>query len=248
MSSHTHYGHIAGAENPDPLFHSAHTRFARHFHNRNEGATIGPVFADRPKIHPVQPPMVRRMVAYHHRNPPEAGVVVHPRESPWTSHRVYLRLDPAPSFFDVEWALSMLGFDDTAAGRREFDEFVMDVDLDDFVWEPGPQVAPVIRSEPVGIDWAALVATARAVTGLSATVPINSRRRIAAATRWLVIRIAVEDLGQSYSAAATTLGISVGGAFNLLTRKSRTAELARFEAELRRRLGMTGSGRSAECG
>ncbi len=38
-----------------------------------------------------------------HRNPVEAGVVTRPRDSTWTSHRIYLRLEPAPPWFDVEW-------------------------------------------------------------------------------------------------------------------------------------------------
>jgi len=41
-----------------------------------------------------------------------------------------MRLDAAPTWLNVEQVLAWLGFEDTAAGRKSFDEFVIEVDLD----------------------------------------------------------------------------------------------------------------------
>jgi len=128
MSSHIHDGLIAGNLPPDPFYRSTHTRFAQHY--KRTFGTLGPIFAARPKNYEVETRKLARMVAYHHRNPVEAGIVRSPAQSMWTSHRAYLRLDPAPAFLDVEWALSIIGFDDTPGGRRSFDEFVVDFDFD----------------------------------------------------------------------------------------------------------------------
>ena len=84
MSSHVHYGHVAGIVDPDRFFRSAHTRFAQRYHRRPTRQTLGAVFADRPRIHPVRGDRLLRMVAYHHRNPIAARVVERPAQSNWT--------------------------------------------------------------------------------------------------------------------------------------------------------------------
>ena len=105
MSSHLHHGHIAGWMNPDRFFRSVNTRYAIHYHRSSDGSTLGPVFAERPKLFVVKPAHAARMVAYHHRNPVEAGVVARAKDSRWTSHRFFLRLDEPPHWLDVERAL-----------------------------------------------------------------------------------------------------------------------------------------------
>ncbi len=128
MSSHIHDGLIAGACAPESFYRSTHTRYAQQYQRRF--GTLGPVFAGRPKNFEVKPSKLVRMVAYHHRNPVEAGVVGRPAHSQWTSHRAYLRLASPPPFLDIEWALDTLGFDDSPGGRTSFDEFVTDFDFD----------------------------------------------------------------------------------------------------------------------
>lgn len=240
MSSHLHYGVIPGSRNPDSFFKSAHTRFAQHCHKRSGGKTLGPIFADRPKIHPYARERLGRLVAYQHRNPSEAGVVERPADSRWTSHRIYLRLDPEPSWMNVEWALDVLGFADTVAGRRHFDEFVTEVDLRDFAFttEPEPRREPLIRSPRPAIDWAALEREARQVTGLAPSVSLRSRRSPAVETRWLISRVACHDLDQTYAAAGAALGMSRSAVCNLQRRKIVTPEMERMESALRRRLGL----------
>ncbi len=240
MSSHVHYGLVPGIRNPDPFFRSTHTRFAQHVHKRTEGRTLGPVFADRPSIDPYRRGRLRRLVAYHHRNPPDANVVDSPAESRWTSHRIYLRLDPEPGWLHVEWALSVLGFADTAAGRREFDEFVTEVDLDEFFAESSeePRREPVIRSAPPEVNWPRLEAQARQLTGLPSVVSLRSRVPLAVVTRWLMARLACHDLDQTYRVVGAALGMSRSAVCNLLTRKLVTPEMVRMEEELRRQLGL----------
>ena len=178
--------------------------------------------------------MVPRLVAYLHRNPELAGVVARPRDSQWTTHRAYLRLDEAPPYLDVEWALSVLGFRDTEAGRRRFDDFVMDVDLDEFIWvreEAEALEEKVERSGSPEIDWARLIDAAREVTRLPRSVSIRARRA-AASTRLLVALVATRDLGQTYAAVGAALGMSAGAVFNLTKRRGREARVAVLRARV----------------
>jgi len=241
MSSHLHYGHLAGSDDPERFYSSAHTCFALRVHRRQQGRTIGHVFADRPTIHPVRTQRrLQVMVAYHHRNPPDAGVVARARDSRWTSHRFYLRLDPEPAWLDVERGLSLLGFEDTEAGRKRFDEFVMTVDLGttDWLHDKPRRIERVMRSGPKIVDWGRLEQLARFTTGLHPGVPIDSRRRAVVRTRWLIARVATVHLGQSYSAVANALGLTKGAVWNLLSRMRPSNELVLAEAMLRERLGL----------
>jgi REP element-mobilizing transposase RayT len=237
MSSHVHHGHIAGAIDPDRFFRSAHTRYAQRFHRRYEPKTLGPVFADRPTIHPVERSRLLHMVAYHHRNTVEAGVVERPRDSTWTSHRMYLRLDPAPSWLDIERALDILGFRDTEAGRRRFDESVMDADLTDRSWEPEDLPRdPICRSGAPDLDWQQLIAHACDVVGLPAGVSVRSRAHDAALVRRLVAIIAITDLGQTHAAVGAELGMGATSVFNLVKRRTSRHDVDQLVEALRRRL------------
>lgn len=235
MSSHTHFGLIAGEVPPEGFFRSANTRFAVRYHRARGGQTLGPVLADRPQIFPVQRHALARMVAYHHRNPIRAGLVERARDSAWTSHRVYLRLDPAPSWFDVERALEALGFSDTAAGRREFDEFVMGANglVRGLAETPATTAVPIVASARPSLDWDRVVSLARWITGLGPEYPIDSRARRAAQTRLLIARVAISELGQTYASVAQVLGMSTGGLFNLLARNDPQEDVSELVAQLR---------------
>jgi hypothetical protein len=69
---------------------------------------------------------VGRLIAYHHNNPVDAGLVGRARESTWTSHQAYLDLVAPPKWLDVELGLDLCGFSNTPLGREQFDRFVLD--------------------------------------------------------------------------------------------------------------------------
>jgi hypothetical protein len=236
MSSHIHYGLLAGVVDPDRFFRSAHTRFAQRYH-RSTQHTLGPVFAERPKLHTVEQADLQRLVAYHHRNPVEAGVVQRPSQSSWTSHRAYLRLDPPPNWLDVERSLDLLGFRDTAAGRRHFDEFVTEIDMHDRPLMPKrKQAVETSRRGTDVVDWSLLVDLAREVTGLPHGEPLSSKSYRAALTRRLIAILATRELGQTYANVAAQLEMTTGSAYNLVTRRgSAENNLEEMLAELRRR-------------
>ena len=220
MSSHVHYGLIAGARDPSHFFRAAHTRFANYYHDLSDRQTLGPVFADRPKLYPVERSALARLVAYHHRNPVRAGVVTLARDSRWTSHRVYLRLDPEPSWLDPEWALDAIGFVDTASGRRHFDEFVnecepLQVQVADGADESREHST---RPAPMPLDLTALISVACEVAGVPPGPALRSRSRRAVLARRLVATIAIADLGHSYAAVAHALAVCPGSLHNLMHR------------------------------
>ncbi|MEQ9648224.1 MAG: hypothetical protein RLO52_22245 [Sandaracinaceae bacterium] len=235
MSSHIHYGHLAGERDPDPFFRSVNTRFAVRYHRRPGRETLGPVFAGRPVIHAVKESMLPRMVAYHHRNVVEAGMVDLARDSRRTSHRAYLRLDPAPPWLDVERGLELLGFHDTAAGRRRFDEFVNEVDLSDFL-EDAHEAAKVRetcgRSGARDVDWARLIELARRVAGVPDGEPLSSRRPATVNARTLVGLVGTRRLQQSYPSVARAIGMSPSGVSNLLARKAADPRIGEMYAVL----------------
>jgi len=237
MSSHLHYGHVAGSTPPDRFFRSAHTRFAQRYHQHAGRATLGHVFASRPSLHAVGAAALPRLVAYHHRNPVTAGVVDRASQSNWTSHRAYLRLDPAPAWLDVEHGLDILGFCDTAAGRRRFDEFVMEIDIEEVPKGKRPAVSLISTPSLNEADWTRLVETARSVARLPAHDSLQARRR-GVTTRLLVGLVAAHDFGQSYAAIGERLGMAGGSVCNLLARKGHEAPIEELLTELRRRLAL----------
>ena len=87
-------------------------------------AGVGPCSRIGQRTFEVQPAAVAYLVAYVHMNPVRAGVCQKPVDSRWTSHQAYLRLTPLPPGWMSSRALALCGFEDTDAGRRDFDEFV----------------------------------------------------------------------------------------------------------------------------
>ena len=251
MSSHVHWALIAGTADPQGFFRSVHTRFAQHYHRRHGG--LGPVLADRPAQFTVRSDGLRHLVAYHHRNPVEAGVVSAPAASTWTSHRTFLRLDPSPPWLDVERALWRLGFADTPAGRSRFDEFVMEVDLKErHYFEQGDLEQRSAEARSVGTarhrpfgdrDWDHIIKAACRVLGIHESQLTNSRRRRAVCGRWIVGTIARSEFRASYREIGEHLGISGSGVHQLLLRgRSRTeaAELDRLCSAVKRAVRSTG--------
>jgi hypothetical protein len=123
MSSHVHWAMQAGQRSSSDLFKPLHAGFAAWL-NAIEGR-LGPVFADRHRNLTFEGGTAALLLAYIHNNPVRAGVVSDPAESPWTSHRAYLGLAPAPPWLDVQLGLHLCGFDATAAGRLRFHEMVL---------------------------------------------------------------------------------------------------------------------------
>lgn len=217
MSSHVHHGAVAGLIEPRAFFHSVHRNFAAHFHRRHGG--LGPVVAHRPKNYEVAPARLARMVAYHHRNPVDAGCCADPSESRWSSHRFYLRLEQPPSWLDVEWALSVIGFDDTESGRRAFADYVRDVDLKSY--EPGNLGGGEIFGDPVGSvyhpplserQWHDLLVACARVSGLTPVSVVESRERVARDARRLFAQIARREFQQTYAAIGNVLRVSTTAA------------------------------------
>jgi hypothetical protein len=122
MSSHVHLAMIAGQAPPWHFLKPMHIAFAR-FINRSDG-TLGPVFAERAATIVMPAERMADLVAYIHNNPVRAGVVGHPAESTWTSHRAWIGIEPRPNWLGVERGLHLAGFDDSDLGRKHFGSYV----------------------------------------------------------------------------------------------------------------------------
>ena len=140
MSSHEHWALISGSFPFGKIFRSMHTSFGTRWQKKNK--QLGHVFANRPRNFEVAPQSLLKLIAYLHMNPVRAGVVKCPKDSPWTSHRQYLRIDPPMPWLDVEYALSLLGFEDTQSGRSQFNTAVHELDASKPLTLP-PKCGPV---------------------------------------------------------------------------------------------------------
>jgi len=122
MSTHVHLAEVAGHEPFGVFIQRVHSPFSSWL-NRRQGRR-GPVFRERPKTLAIHPVWAPRLIAYHHNNPPRAGVVEHALESDWTSHRGYVGAAPRPAYLSVDLGLKLMGLEDDVAGRAAFDEYV----------------------------------------------------------------------------------------------------------------------------
>lgn len=122
MSNHVHLVVRAGEEPLQRLMRSVNVGYAN-WKNRKD-QRIGPVFAERFKAVLLEEELhLREAVRYVHLNPVRAGIVAHPDDSTWTSHRIYAGLEQPPPWFDPQPVLSWFGQDEPTA-RRAYVRFV----------------------------------------------------------------------------------------------------------------------------
>jgi REP element-mobilizing transposase RayT len=119
MSNHIHLLLLAGEEQPERWLKRVHSPFGLRMNDKCEG--LGPIIADRPKMHIVPDADVGRVVAYIHNNPVNAGVVTDPAASAWTSHRAYVGHSGAPAWLDTIEGMRRCGF---GADPDAFDRWV----------------------------------------------------------------------------------------------------------------------------
>lgn len=105
MSNHIHLGVRAGQVKLADWIGDVHSEFAAWINGRDE--RIGAVFVRGPKSIPYRQEAGAQLIRYIHCNPVRAGVVDHPADCDWTSHRVYLGLEPRPSWLDLERGLAL---------------------------------------------------------------------------------------------------------------------------------------------
>lgn len=121
MSSHIHLGCVMGSSELRSWALPLHIRFARWINRslaEQNPKALGHVIADRPTTKLMCQSRARFLIAYHHRNPMEAGVTTDPAASTWTSHRAYLGLAPSEGGSTLRWGSSWLGSRRRSRGGR----------------------------------------------------------------------------------------------------------------------------------
>ena len=119
MSNHIHLALVAGELPLESWARRVNSPFA-HWMNVRHGR-IGPMFANRPNSHAIQPHHDGRVIAYIHNNPVRAGVVARASDSRWTSHAAYCGLVKVQPWLRRSDGLERAGFSDHP---REFDVWV----------------------------------------------------------------------------------------------------------------------------
>ena len=108
MSNHVHLVVRAGEEPLSQLMKRVNTGYARWKNMRDR--RLGPLFAERYKAILVeQETYLLELIRYVHLNPIRAGLVDHPDDDHWSSHRVYAGLDPKPAWLDTHFVLQDFG-------------------------------------------------------------------------------------------------------------------------------------------
>jgi len=122
MSTHTHFGAIAGTAPFGGLSKALHAGFVGWLNPRR--GRLGPLVASRPATHEIAFAGAARLIAYHHNNPVRANVVTSASDSTWTSHQAYVGERSGPEWLDVDAGLELAGFGSSRAGRAAFAQFV----------------------------------------------------------------------------------------------------------------------------
>lgn len=122
MSTHVHWAVIPGRVELDRMFRSLHCGFATWL-NLRQGRG-GPLFRERPRTIQVPVQHAFRLIRYLHNNPCRAGVAKEPAASTWTSHRMYIGAQPAPSWLDIELGYRLAGLHDNRRREAMFDAAV----------------------------------------------------------------------------------------------------------------------------
>ena len=242
MSSHVHLSSLTGHHTLSRIFQPLHVRFAQSWHQRHGG--LGPVFADRPANHRVRPQRFGELIAYNHMDPVRNKVVQRPADSRWTSHRCYLRLDPAPAWLDVQLGLSLAGFEDTEADRRRFDEYVRSTqrrhwqhDITD-LYRADDNVAldDLVEVTSPHFGWDELVTTACMIAGVPASALHSpSRCRRVTRVRHVIARIAHDDLTMTPASISARLNRSRSTISHVINSRSpdQAALISRVKQALR---------------
>ena len=237
MSNHVHLSILAGQTSLASWSTRAHTPFASWVNDDID--RIGPVFARGPKDYAIIPAKEASLLAYIHRNPERAGVVVLALESDWTSHRAYLGLEPAPPWLHIETALARTGMTrETFAAWVDEEAGESGVVATDRiaaaarrqgalrVATPSTREAPLV-ARPFGhvrVSPRRVIELAAEISGVDSLV-VCSRRRVADAlmTRRAVVH-ASRAMGLSDSDIAAALGISQQGVSKIGGRVLSSAE------------------------
>lgn len=228
MSSHVHLGCLIGETELRSWALPVHIRFAQWINRRvaeDNPKSLGHVIADRPTTKVMCPSRARFLMAYHHRNPIEAGVATDPAESTWTSHRAYLGLAPCEGGLDLELGLELAGFEPSREGRRQLHEFVSraalriaDLDTTEAVVPVRPKArVPLTPTDVVRVVARVLDVPMRELVRGSRAVPVVMARRVALMV-WIERGFAARDI-------TAVLGISPSGASRLLGRRHDTVEV-----------------------
>ncbi|MCB9596132.1 MAG: hypothetical protein H6719_25645 [Sandaracinaceae bacterium] len=139
----------------------------------------------------------------------------------------------------MEWALDVCGFRDTAAGRRRFDEFVMEVALDDLPWishDPDPRDRCLdLPGDPAGLH--ELIRVGRELGNMGPAEPIDSRTRAVVRVRVAIAHVATRDLGIRHVDVARRLGVTAGALSNALAHFRDDDEVCALTDRLRERWG-----------
>lgn len=122
MSTHSHWAFFTGDAPLSAFFHPLNTGLAWWLNRHHE--RHGPVYSARPRSLVVEGDSAQGLGAYIHNNPSRAGVVEHPEDSDWTSHRAYLGLARPPWWLNVDLGLQLMDLPSDDSGRRAFADFV----------------------------------------------------------------------------------------------------------------------------
>jgi len=199
MSSHVHLLLLVGEVPLGVWIQPAHVGFAQWINGTRREVhpkTLGHVFGERPNDKPIPLERAGVEIAYHHNNPIEAGVVMCPSESTWTSHRAYVgAATPIPGL-DVSRGLELSGFADDPDG---FHRFVVS----------RRKALPNDRHARQAVEVARRAA--RVTAAPLDEVLHGSRTRAAARARRLAIGV-WSRLGRSAASLASHVGVSASAA------------------------------------
>lgn len=126
MSNHVHLVVVQGEIALERFTKSVHTYFAGWIGKRwrPKGKSLGPIFADRPRIVLVdRDAYLLHLVRYVHNNPVRAGLVKRARQSDWSSHQAYIGRTSAPTWLRIGYVLDRFGKRASSA-MAKFDAFV----------------------------------------------------------------------------------------------------------------------------
>ena len=225
MSNHLHHAVVAGTEPLDRWIRRVHSPFADWLNRKHH--RIGAIFVRGPKQLAVNTDGVAQLLAYIHNNPVRAGVVSDAKLSPWTSHRAYLGLDPAPPWLHVDEGLALARFADCSA----LDAFVRLHPKDpardrlrDRQLIAAPEAREAFHRPAVpDVDVVQVVDATAQILGVDpASLHSRRRTRLHVFARHVAV-VAADRIGLSGVQIAKALGLSQQGASFIV---NRTADLA----------------------